>query len=71
MEKFSFPQEIEHYEKKIYDLKFALMDEISRALKTDKIDIVIKISQSGDAGFYRSERGSYLIQKTPEALYDE
>jgi predicted nucleotidyltransferase len=26
---------------KIYDLKFTLLDEISRALKTDKIDVVI------------------------------
>ncbi|MDR4497197.1 MAG: nucleotidyltransferase domain-containing protein [Candidatus Scalindua sp.] len=52
--------------KRLYDLRFILMDEISMALKTDKIDILIlNIIESPELKYKIISDGILLFKKEP------
>ncbi len=52
--------------KKLYDLKFTLMDEISRALKTDTVDIVIlNITESPELKYNIIKEGKLIFSEEP------
>lgn len=52
--------------KKIFDLKFKLMDEISRKLKTDKIDVVmLNITESPEIKYNIIKEGKLIYNKEP------
>ncbi len=58
--------------KKIYDLKFSLMDEISRALKTDAIDIVIlNTTESPELKYNIIREGTLIFSEEPYQLLIE
>ncbi|MBI5099550.1 MAG: nucleotidyltransferase domain-containing protein [Nitrospirae bacterium] len=52
--------------KKLHDLKFSLMDEISRALKTDRIDLVIlNLTESPELKYNIIKEGKLLFSEEP------
>lgn len=52
--------------KKIFALKFLLMDKISRALKTDKVDVVIlNITESPELKFNIIKEGELIYEQEP------
>lgn len=52
--------------KKIFALKFILMDKISRALKTDKVDLVIlDITKSPELKFNIIKEGELIYEQEP------
>jgi len=52
--------------KKLYDLKFILMDEISRTLKTDRIDIIIlNLTDSPELKYKIIKEGRLLYSEEP------
>ncbi len=52
--------------KRLYNLKFKLMDEIGRALKTDKIDIVIlNLTESPELKYNIIKDGELLFSEEP------
>jgi uncharacterized protein len=51
---------------KIYDIRFKLMDEIGRSLKTDKIDVVIlNTTESPEIKYAIIKDGILLYEKEP------
>ena len=53
-------------EKRLYDLKFILMDKIGRALKTDKIDVVIlNLTESPELKYNIIKEGKLLYAQEP------
>jgi predicted nucleotidyltransferase len=51
---------------KLFDLKFVLMDEIGRALKTDKIDIVIlNLAESPELKYNIIKDGELIFSEEP------
>jgi predicted nucleotidyltransferase len=58
--------------KKLYDLKFILMDEISRTLETDKIDIVIlNLTDSPELKYTIIKEGVLIFSEEPFQLLIE
>src|SRR3989304_9620093 len=56
----------EEDKKKLYELKFVLMDKISRALKTDNIDIVIlNLTESPELKYNIIKDGDLIYEKEP------
>jgi len=52
--------------KKLFDLKFILMDEISRALKNDKIDVVIlNLAESPELKYNIIKEGELIFSEEP------
>ncbi len=52
--------------KSLYDLKFILMDEISRTLKTDKVDIVIlNLTESPELKYNIIKEGTLFFSEEP------
>ena len=52
--------------KRIFDIKFEIMDKISRALKTDKVDIVILNTIQGPEMKYNIlKQGKLIFEKEP------
>lgn len=52
--------------KKLHDLKFILMDEISRTLKTDRIDILIlNLTDSPELKYQIIKEGQLLYSEEP------
>ena len=52
--------------KKLHDLKFILMDEISRALKTDRIDIILlNLTDSPELKYNIIKDGHILYSEEP------
>jgi predicted nucleotidyltransferase len=56
----------ENEAKKLFDLKFALLDEISRALGTDKIDVVIlNLVESPELKYNIIKEGELILVQEP------
>ncbi|MEK6682147.1 MAG: nucleotidyltransferase domain-containing protein [Nitrospirota bacterium] len=52
--------------KKLFDLRFTLMDEIGRALKTDKVDIVIlNLTESPELKYNIIKEGELIYNVEP------
>ena len=52
--------------KKVFDLKFKLNDEISRVLKTDKIDLVmLDITRSSELKYDVIKNGKLIFEREP------
>ena len=52
--------------KKIFNIKFQLMDEIGRALKTDKIDVIIlNIVENLELKYEVIKNGQLIYEKEP------
>ncbi len=51
---------------KLHDLKFILMDEISRALKTDRVDIVVlNLTESPEIKYSIIKEGKLIFAEEP------
>lgn len=62
----------EQNKKKAFDLKFKLMDKITRELKTDKVDIVIlDITEGPEIKFNIIKEGKLIYEKEPYKLLIE
>lgn len=58
--------------KKVFDLKFKLMDKITRELKTDKVDIVIlDITEEPEIKYDIIKEGKLIYEKEPYKLLIE
>lgn len=58
--------------KKAFDLKFKLMDKITRELKTDKVDIVIlDMAEGPEIKFNIIKEGKLIYEKEPYKLLIE
>lgn len=56
----------ERNKKKLFEIKFALMDKISRFLKTDKIDIVVlNIAESPELKYQIIKEGELIFEREP------
>ena len=52
--------------KKIFEAKFALLDEISRELGTDKVDVAaLDISESPEFKFFVIKEGTLIFEREP------
>ncbi len=62
----------ERDKKKIFDIKFTLMDKISRLFKTDKIDIVIlNLTESPELKYNIISEGRLIYENEPYRLIVE
>ena len=62
----------ERDKKKIFDIKFTLMDKISRLFKTDKIDIVIlNLTESPELKYNIISEGQLIYENEPYRLIVE
>ena len=58
--------------KKIFDIKFTLMDKISRLFKTDKVDIVIlNLTESPELKYNIITKGRLIYENEPYRLIVE
>lgn len=56
----------EKNKEKMFEIKFALADKISRLLKTDKVDVVIlNITESPEIKYNIIQEGKLIYEKTP------
>lgn len=56
----------EKNEKKIFNLRFKLMDKISQKLKTDKVDVVIlNIAESPELKYNIIKQGKLIFEREP------
>lgn len=56
----------ERNKKKLFELKFILMDKISRLFKTDKVDVVIlNMTESPELKFNIIKEGRLIYEKEP------
>lgn len=56
----------ENDKSKMYDIKFKLLDELSRFLKTDKIDVVIlNLTESPDLKYNIIKEGNLMLEREP------
>lgn len=56
----------EKNKKKIFDIKFALMDRISRLLETDKVDVVIlNLIESPEMKYNVIKEGELIFEREP------
>jgi len=62
----------EKRKEKVFDLKFSLQDRISRALGTDKVDVVmLDIAQSPELKFNIIKEGKLIYETEPHKLIVE
>ena len=62
----------EKRKEKVFDLKFSLQDRISRALGTDKVDVVmLDIAQSPELKFKSIKEGKLICETEPHKLIVE
>jgi predicted nucleotidyltransferase len=62
----------ERDKKKIFDIKFALMDKVSRLFKTDKVDIVIlNLTEGPELKYSIISQGKLIYEKEPFRLLVE